>query len=39
MTKLIHAFYNMDSIDTTRIYIMTTGTEHRRKIERLGLVV
>ena len=27
------------SIDTTRIYIMTTGTEHRRKIERLGLDV
>ena len=27
------------SIDTTRIYIMTTGTEHRRKIERLGLVL
>lgn len=27
------------SIDTTRIYIMTTGTEHRKKIERLGLVV
>lgn len=27
------------SIDTTRIYIMTTGLEHRRKIERLGLVV
>lgn len=27
------------SIDTTRIYIMTTGSEHRRKIERLGLVV
>lgn len=27
------------SIDTTRIYIMTTGTEHRRKMERLGLVV
>ena len=26
------------SIDTTRIYIMSTGTEHRRKIERLGLV-
>lgn len=26
------------SIDTTRIYIMTTGIEHRRKIERLGLV-
>ena len=27
------------SIDTTRIYIMTTGVEHRRKLERLGLVV
>lgn len=27
------------SIDTTRIYIMTTCNEHRRKIERLGLVV
>ena len=27
------------SINTTRIYIMTTGTEHSRKIERLGLVV
>lgn len=27
------------SINTTRIYIMTTGTEHRRKIERLGLVI
>ena len=27
------------SNDTTRIYIMTTGTEHRRKIEQLGLVV
>lgn len=27
------------SIDTTRIYIMTTGREHRRKLERLGLVV
>ena len=27
------------SIDATRIYIMTTGTEHRRKMERLGLVV
>lgn len=27
------------SIDTTRIYIMTTGSEHRKKIERLGLVV
>lgn len=27
------------SINTTRIYIMTTGQEHRRKIERLWLVV
>ena len=27
------------SINTTRIYIMTTGAEHRLKIERLGLVV
>ena len=27
------------SINTTRIYIMTSGTEHRRKIERLGLIV
>ena len=27
------------SIDTTRIYIISTGIEHRRKIERLGLVV
>ncbi len=27
------------SIDTTRIYIMSTGAEHRRKIDRLGLVV
>ena len=27
------------SINTTLIYIMTTGIEHRRKIERLGLVV
>lgn len=27
------------SINTTRIYIMTTGTEHRRKMERLGLVI
>lgn len=26
------------SIETTRIYIMSTGTEHRRKIERLDLV-
>lgn len=28
-----------NSIETTRIYIMTTGLEHRRKIERLGLVI
>ena len=27
------------SIDTTRIYIMTTFTEHRKKIEQLGLVI
>ena len=27
------------SINTTRIYIMTTSTEHRRRIERLGLVI
>ncbi len=27
------------SIETTRIYIMSSGNEHRRKIERLGLVV
>lgn len=27
------------SINTTRIYIMTTGHEHRQKIERLGLVI
>lgn len=27
------------SIETTRIYIMTSGREHRRKIERLGLVI
>lgn len=27
------------SINTTRIYIMTTGQEHRKKIERLGLVI
>lgn len=27
------------NINTTRIYIMSTGVEHRRKIERLGLVI
>ncbi len=27
------------SVDTTRIYIMSTGVEHRRKIESLGLVL
>ena len=27
------------NINTTRIYIISTGTEHRKKIERLGLVV
>ena len=27
------------SINTTRIYIMSSSAEHRRKIEQLGLVV
>lgn len=27
------------SIETTRIYIMGTGAEHRQKIERLGLII
>jgi len=27
------------SINTTRIYIISTGAEHRRKIEQLGLVI
>lgn len=27
------------TIDTTRIYIMSSGNEHRKKIERLGLVI
>ena len=27
------------SIETTRIYIMTTGSEHRRQIERMGLAL
>ena len=27
------------SINTTRIYIMESGTEHERRIERLGLIV
>ena len=27
------------SVETTRIYIMSTGHEHRQKIERLGLVI
>ena len=27
------------SIDTTRIYIMTTGAEHRRAIDRLNLIL
>lgn len=26
------------SIDTTRIYIMSTGAEHRRRMERLAIV-
>ena len=27
------------SVETTRIYIMESGAEHRRQVERLGLVV
>ena len=27
------------SINTTRIYIMSTGVAHRRQLDRLGLVV
>lgn len=27
------------SIETTRIYIISTGMEHRRKIEKLGLII
>jgi site-specific recombinase XerD len=27
------------SINTTRIYLMSTGKEHRKKIERLGLLL
>ena len=27
------------NINTTRIYIMTTGVEHRRRIDRLGLII
>ena len=27
------------SIDTTRIYIKTTGAEHRKQLERMGMVV
>ena len=27
------------SIETTRIYIMTTGSEHRQQIERMGLTL
>ncbi len=27
------------NIETTRIYIMSTGWEHRRKIEHLGLIL
>ena len=26
------------SIETTRIYLLTTGTEHRKQLERLGLI-
>lgn len=27
------------SINTTRIYIMSTGTEHRRQLEQLNLLL
>ena len=27
------------SIDTTRIYILSTGQEHRRRIERMHLII
>ena len=27
------------SINTTRIYIISTGTEHRRRMEHMGLVL
>lgn len=27
------------NINTTRIYIMTTGAEHRRKIEQMRLII
>ena len=27
------------SIDTTRIYIISTGTEHRRKMEKMRLII
>ena len=27
------------NIETTRIYIMTTGSEHRRQIEKMGLAL
>ena len=26
------------SVNTTRIYLLTTGTEHARQLEKLGLV-
>ena len=27
------------SIETTRIYIMESGAEHKRQVERLGLIL
>lgn len=27
------------SVETTRIYIMESGAEHKRQVERLGLVI
>ncbi len=38
-SKLKKLLLGHSSINTTRIYIMTTGVEHRRKIERLGLLL
>ena len=31
--------FGHSNIETTRVYIMTSASEHRRKIERLGLIV
>ena len=36
--ELLADILGHSSIDTTRIYIMSTGAEHRRRMERLGLL-